>query len=293
VPKYVQLTVELPEEASEVAQLALHEGGALGVEVRDSQSPCLPGVRAPNPGEALLVGSYNSANKAQSARRAVERAVPSARIQVEALEDRDWSSAWKDLIRAVEVGRLWVGPPWLTDGAPAGKVRVVVEPKRAFGTGDHPTTRLCLAAVDDYLAVHPRASVLDVGTGTGVLAIAARKLGAARAVGIDNDPISVDLARECAQLNDAEVELSGASLERLKGSFDLVVANILANTLVDLAPLIASKVDDRLVLAGVLAPQAEEVTAAYRARGLTAAGSASEGDWVRLDFHATTSRPHP
>jgi ribosomal protein L11 methyltransferase len=292
VPKYVQLTVELPEAASDLAQLALHESGALGVEVRDSQSACLPGVRAPNRGEALLVGCYDSAAKARSARQAVAQAAPSARIQVETLEDRDWSSAWKDLIRAVEVGRLWVGPPWLVEGAPATKVRVVVEPKRAFGTGDHPTTRLCLAAVDEYLAAHPGASVLDVGTGTGVLAIAARKLGAARVMGIDNDPVSVDLARECAQLNGVDVELSGAKLERVEGEFNLVVANILANTLVELAPLIADKVADRLVLAGVLAPQAEEVTAAYRARGLNPNGSAAEGDWVRLDFHATTPHPH-
>ncbi|HEX4622322.1 MAG TPA: 50S ribosomal protein L11 methyltransferase, partial [Myxococcaceae bacterium] len=248
MPKYLQLTVELPEGASELAQLALHENGALGVEVRDSQSPCLPGVRGPGPGEALLLGSFDSETRADAAQRAVTRAAPLARIQLETLEDRDWSSAWKDLIRAVEVGRLWVGPPWLVEGAAAGKVRVVVEPKRAFGTGDHPTTRLCLAAVDEYLAAHPHASVLDVGTGTGVLAIAASKLGATRVVGIDNDPVSVDLARECAELNGAQVELSGASLPRVKGRFDLVVANILANTLVELAPRIAAKVTDRLVL---------------------------------------------
>ena len=155
----------------------------------------------------------------------------------------------------------------------------------AFGTGDHPTTSLCLAAVDRYLAAHPGASVLDVGTGTGVLAFAAKKLGAGHVVGTDNDPVAVGLAIECAAENDIEgVELSTKTLRHVEGEFDLVLANILANTLVELAPLIAPKVKHHLVLAGVLAPQADEVRAAFIAQGLTAAGDTLQGEWVRLEL---------
>jgi ribosomal protein L11 methyltransferase len=164
---------------------------------------------------------------------------------------------------------------------------VVVEPKMAFGTGDHPTTALCLEAVDTFLAAHPGASVLDVGTGTGVLAFAAAKLGAGRTVGVDTDPHSVELAREGALENGVpRVELSDAPLERLSGRFDLVLANILANTLVALAPALAARTGTRLVLSGVLVSQAEQVTAAFLAEGLVPAGQVVQGEWIRLDFDA-------
>src|SRR5262249_4095603 len=101
----------------------------------------------------------------------------------------------------------------------------------------HPTTALCLKAVDLFMASHAGASVLDVGTGTGVLALAAKKLGATRVVAVDNDPTSVQLAKEAAAENGIEgVELSTKTLPKVTGTFDLVVANILANTLTELAP---------------------------------------------------------
>jgi ribosomal protein L11 methyltransferase len=283
---YLSLTVELPEEQSEVVQEALHEAGATGLEVRDRELPLMPGVRGPNPGEVIVIAYFEEAGAAEAARGQVAEDFPGARLLLEEKPQQDWSNQWKALIKSVQVGRLWVGPPWEADSAPQDKVRIVIEPKMAFGTGDHPTTSLCLEAIDAYLASHPGASVLDVGTGTGVLAIAAKKLGAGRVVGTDNDPISVELAHENAAVNGTpELELSGEELPQVQGAFDLVVANILANTLITLAPLIAPKVKDRLVLAGVLAPQKAEVEAAYRAQGLVPEEGAAQGEWVRLDFH--------
>lgn len=135
------------------------------------------------------------------------------------------------------------------------------------------------------LAAHPLA--VDVGTGSGVLAFAAKKLGAGKVVGTDNDPLSIELAEENAQVNRIEgVALSTRTLDQVKGTFDLVLANILANTLVMLAPLIAPKVKKHLVLAGVLVPQREEVEAAFVAQGLKRAGHVIQGEWIRLDFDA-------
>jgi ribosomal protein L11 methyltransferase len=283
---YLSLTVELPEQQSEAVQDILHESGATGLEVRDREAPPMPGVRGPNPGEAIIIAYFEDADTAEGARAQVAEDFPGARLLLEEKPQEDWSNAWKALIKSVQVGRLWVGPPWEADSAPKDKVRLVIEPKMAFGTGDHPTTSLCLAAIDTYMAAHPGASVLDVGTGTGVLAIAAKKLGASRVVGTDNDPMSVELAHENAAVNGTpDVELSGKELTQVPGTFELVVANILANTLIALAPLIAPKVKDRLVLAGVLAPQKAEVEAAYRAQGLIAEAGAAQGEWVRLDFH--------
>jgi ribosomal protein L11 methyltransferase len=155
----------------------------------------------------------------------------------------------------------------------------------AFGTGDHPTTSLCLEAVDAFMSKHPGATVLDVGTGTGVLAIAAKKLGASRVVGTDNDEMSVVLAKENIRDNATpDIDISGRELTRVDGAFDLVLANILANTLVELAPLIAPKVKKKLILAGVLVHQREEVTAAYVAQGLTPDGTKNINEWIRLEF---------
>jgi ribosomal protein L11 methyltransferase len=283
---YQTLTVDLPEAESEAAQDLLHEAGAMGLEVRDRETPTMPGVRAPGVGEAILVAYFEDAATAEEARAALAEAHPSARMQLAEEQQQDWSNAWKAHIKSVQVGRLWVGPPWEAQSAPADKVRLVIEPKMAFGTGDHPTTSLCLGAVDDYMSTHPGASVLDVGTGTGVLAIAAKKLGAGRVVGTDNDPVSVELARENAVDNGTpELELSGKELTAVEGTFDLVVANILANTLIELAPLIVPKVKDRLLMAGVLAHQKAEVEAAYVNLGLVPEPGAQQGEWVRLDFH--------
>ncbi len=142
-----------------------------------------------------MVAYFAERDEAEGAQEAVLEELPHARCLIEDVVERDWSTEWRSQIKSVTVGRLWVGPPWEKATAPADKVKLFIEPKMAFGTGDHPTTSLCLAAVDDFMAGHPGASVLDVGTGTGVLAFAARKLGAARVVGTDNDPVAV-AARE-------------------------------------------------------------------------------------------------
>lgn len=282
---YLSLTVELPEEASEAVQDLLHEAGALGLEVRDRETPTMPGVRGPNAGESIVIGYFEDRETAEAARDEVAESFPNARLGLDEQPQQDWSNEWKSLIKSVHVGRLWVGPPWDVGNAPEGAVRLVIEPKMAFGTGDHPTTSLCLAAVDAFMADHPGASVLDVGTGTGVLAIAAKKLGAGHVVATDNDPTSVELAQENLTDNGTpDIDVSGKELTAVEGTFDLVLANILANTLIELAPLIAPKAKDRLVLAGVLSHQRADVEAAYRNLGFTVLPGATQGEWVRIDL---------
>lgn len=282
---WTSLTVDVAERDSELAQSLLHDAGAAGLEVRDHEQPPMPDVRAPKPGEAILIAYFEEADDAQAALDSLRAELTVAAHAVEAVVEKDWSVEWRSRVRSVTVGRLWVGPPWEKETAPKDKVCLFVEPKMAFGTGDHPTTSLCLAAVDDFLATHPGASVLDVGTGTGVLAFAAKKLGAGRTVGTDNDPVAVELAKECAQENGLSgIELSGKSLDQVSGPFDLVLANILANTLVELAPKLVPLVRTRLVLAGVLTHQADEVRAAFTSRGLVSRGDVVQGEWIRLDL---------
>jgi ribosomal protein L11 methyltransferase len=284
--KAVSLTLDVPEPEAERVESLLWDAGATGLEIRDREAPPMPGVRGPSPGEAIVVAWFEDREPAEAALVDVRAWVPDVRGAFAEAPDTDWSMAWRSQIRSTRVGRLWVGPPWETP--PEGTVSLVVEPKMAFGTGDHPTTALCLAAVDAFCGTHPGGSVLDVGTGTGVLALMARKLGAGRVVGVDSDPMSVTLARENAALNGIEgVELSGATLDAVNGRFDLVVANILANTLVELAPALVAHTRGRLVLAGVLVHQEDEVREAFERTGAVSDGGNRSGDWTRLDFRVS------
>jgi len=281
----VSLSLDVPEPEAERVEALLWDAGATGLEIRDREAPPMPGVRGPSPGEAIVVAWFDGREPAEAALADVTAWVPAARGVLEEAPDTDWSTAWRAQIRSTRVGRLWVGPPWET--APEGTVALTIEPKMAFGTGDHPTTALCLAAVESFCTAHPGASVLDVGTGTGVLALMAWKLGAGRVVGVDNDPMSVTLAQENAALNGITgVELSGATLGMVGGPFDLVLANILANTLVELAPALVRATRRRLVLAGVLIHQEDEVREAFERAGAVFEGGDRSGDWVRLEFRA-------
>ncbi len=279
---WVSLSLDVKKASAEAAQELLTECGAAGLELRDGEGG-MPNVRKPNAGEAIVIGFFEKRAAATAALKMAKAQLKPRAAELEDIVEKDWSEEWKRLIRPVTVGRLWVGPPW--EKAPKNKVCLFIEPKMAFGTGDHPTTSLCLAAVDAFMEAHPKASVLDVGTGTGVLAFAAKKLGAGKVIGTDNDPIAVELAKECADENGITgIELSGKSLESIKGQFDLVLANILANTLVALAPMLVAKAKNRLVLAGVLVPQADEVTAAFVKEGMKPLGRTVQGEWIRLDF---------
>jgi ribosomal protein L11 methyltransferase len=286
VPSW-SLTLEVDRGAADDLAAELVGEGASGVEVRDGEAAPMPGVGEPPAGRALLVAWFPDPV-------AAEAAAAGRGGRLAESPDVDWSEAWKRGLGPVVAGRVWVRPSWVEATPPPGLAEVVLDPGMAFGTGTHPTTALCLAALSDLVAARPGLAVLDVGTGSGLLAIAAAKLGAGRVVGSDVDPVALRVARENADANGAPVELTDLDPERIAGSFDLVVANILANTLVELAPAIAGKVAEGgvLLLAGVLAPQEEEVGRAYRKAGLdpSAGGIRREGDWSLLELRRPAGR---
>jgi ribosomal protein L11 methyltransferase len=206
-------------------------------------------------------------------------AVP--RYATEEVAEADWVRASQDQFEPIRISeRLWIVPSWHAAPDP-GALNIRLDPGLAFGTGSHPTTRLCLHWLERH--VLPTSRVLDYGCGSGILAIAAMKLGAQEAVGVDVDPAAVAAARENAVRNGVAARFADTDVP-LAFTADLVVANILANPLKVLAPVLAAhcRPGGRVALAGILAPQADAVVAAY-APWFDMAHFAGEDGWVCLE----------
>ena len=200
----------------------------------------------------------------------------------EAVEEQNWVQLTQSQFDPIQINdRLWIVPSW--HAAPdSGAINIEMDPGMAFGTGSHPTTRLCLQWLCE--AVTPGASVLDYGCGSGILGIAAAKLGAGTIVGCDIDQPAVDASRANAERNGVVDATWQNSAGHVQGQYDIVVANILTNPLCVLAPNLVSHVKPggRLALSGVLAIQAEQVITAYAPYIALQVGDEHEG-WIRLE----------
>lgn len=207
-------------------------------------------------------------------------AVP-AEITLEEVAEQDWVRLTQSQFDPIRISdRLWIVPSWHVAPDPAA-INLELDPGLAFGTGSHPTTRLCLEWLERNVA--PGCSVLDYGCGSGILGIAALKLGAGDVLGVDIDPSALTAAAANAARNRAAMRLQASSAV-LDETFDRVVANILTNPLMLLAPLLSSRVrpGGRLALSGVLETQAGQVIAAYAPYIELVVGATHEG-WVRLE----------
>jgi len=207
--------------------------------------------------------------------------------QVREIKEEEWAEAWKAYYEPQHIGcRLVVSPLWQRYLPSDGEVVITLDPGMAFGTGLHPTTRMCLEALEEHLSCGTK--VLDLGTGSGILAIAAAKLGASAVLALDTDPLAVKIAKENVQANGVSktVEVKEGSLEMARGSlFDMIVVNILARTI---AELIEKGLLDYLnpagllIAAGIMASEEEEVKNAFIERGLKGLNRLQRGDWVTL-----------
>jgi ribosomal protein L11 methyltransferase len=268
-------------EAREAVGYALMEAGALGTEAGGGDAA----------GEAARVtGYFDSPPRVEEVRAAVADALrvyglASSGVRgmsFREVEGRDWLAEWKKGWRPVEVGRFVVAPPWSEIADAEGRVVIRVEPGMAFGTGTHETTRLCLAAVEKQFR---GGSFLDVGTGTGILAIAAAKLhAAARVEACDTDPLAVSVAEENARLNGVagRIDLRVGSVDDATPSADLVCANLTADVILPLLPALLGATCGRLVLSGVLDVQAAQVCARLVELGAAGYEITRDGEWVAI-----------
>ncbi|MBQ4793639.1 50S ribosomal protein L11 methyltransferase [Pectobacterium versatile] len=286
---WIQLKINTSGKVAEQLGDVMMESGAVSVTFQDTHDTP---VFEPLPGETRLWGDTDAialydAEIDMNAVIAILEQEPllgaGFKHKIEQLEDKDWEREWMDNFHPMQFGkRLWICPSWRDIPDPTA-VNVMLDPGLAFGTGTHPTTALCLQWLDG-LDLEGK-TIIDFGCGSGILAIAALKLGAARAIGIDIDPQAIQASRDNAQRNGVSerLELYLPKDQPADLSADVVVANILAGPLRELAPLISDlpRAGGYLGLSGVLATQAEGVAEAY-ADKFTLDPVAEREEWCRI-----------
>ncbi|WP_437480917.1 50S ribosomal protein L11 methyltransferase [Sorangium sp. So ce1014] len=306
-PRYPFVAVDVPEPEAEEIGAALFELGATGVEQRDEQTL----VRGARSGQVTLVASFEEHGEAEAAIAALGELSPPLAARLEEVVGDAWRDAWKEHFAPFALTpTITVVPPWIERGAPREGERVLLlEPGRAFGTGLHATTALVAELLDEHAAELRGREILDVGTGSGILALVALLLGAERAVAIDNDDDVIEVVLENAARNGLEgrIAASAGVVEQVTRQFPWVVANIEARVLRPLGPELARVLAPGgwLILSGILEGERDDLVARYTSlprplahvatrpdpasprgdRGATRGDAGGEG-WVALLFRA-------
>lgn len=306
--QWLELSVSTTHEAIEAVANILHEAGANGVVIEDPlailEQQASPGgwdyVEIPadhDPNAEVVVKAYLQITSyiqdvVSHVRQAVQNLpsfgleIGSGRVETAAVEDTDWATAWKAYYKPVRVGRhLLVKPIWEEVTPRDQDVIIELDPGLAFGTGTHPTTGMCLALLEQHVRKDDYAC--DVGCGSGVLSIAAAKLGAKAVIGVDIDELAVKISRENIghnQLQDKITVMQGDLLSHVTQPADLVVANIVADVIIRLLPDIdrVLKPGGRFIASGIIEERREDVLKACERHHLRACEVTTEGEWVAL-----------
>jgi ribosomal protein L11 methyltransferase len=287
---WVQIEITVNRPGLEIACLFLLDAGATGIEQIDETHFTPPeGLVADQvqikaffkPGSQVqLLPEKLTSFLQKSKTHLADLAFSPPRIVM--LNEDDWADGWRKFFVPTRVGRFFIHPGW--ERPPAdGSLSVRIDPGQAFGTGLHPTTRLCLSEMDGLLPVQ---SLLDVGCGSGILAIAAARCGVPRVLAVDNDPQACRVTEQNLQLNDVgrQVSLVCAEPGSVTGTFELIVANILSSVLVPIAPLLAGLLlkNGTLLLSGLLHEEEGGVVDCYIKAGFEHVSSQHEEEWCLL-----------
>ena len=302
---WLEIAVEADVEAVEAVSEILGRAAPGGTSVEPAFDLVDEGLGARvDPTRPATVRAYLPARDRAAADRAVAEAEealghlqafglrPIGDLRTRLVHETDWADAWKAYFPVLRVGRrIVIRPTWRRHRREPDDVVLALDPGMAFGTGLHPTTRLCLAMLEG-VADRGRltgARVLDVGCGSGILAIAALRLGAKSAVGVDTDPIATEATAANARRNRLvrRIHIRVGSVPSGEPPFDVVLANLIAGVLVPLAPDLHEELRPGgiLVASGIFVDREPEVRAAFEAAGLVVEGRTMEGDWVALEAH--------
>ena len=298
---HVQLELSVPMAAEDAVTHALWEAGTLGVIVEDDETRARPhDPSIPHTGVASIRATFVNRRGVQArvlghlqrVLQGLQAHGMLPQLVWTDVEERDWGTEWKKHWRPMEVAAgVWVVPSWEKAGfsAPPGALVLEMDPGMAFGTGTHETTRLCTGALVRRLHQGGRpASLLDVGTGSGILAMACVKAAEhrghrfARVLGIDIDAGSVKTARENAALNQVAMDVEDTPLSRVDGTFDVVVANILLEPLLAMKHALVQRMapSGTLVLSGILESQRLALEEGFEQAGLVAEHRETQGEWA-------------
>jgi len=204
------------------------------------------------------------------------------------IKEEKWAENWKSNFKPLRItSRLVVKPPWEEYARQKGELVIEIDPGMAFGTGTHPSTQMCLRALEEVvLSSSPPLSMLDVGTGSGILAIAARKLGVTQVLAVDIDPVAIDCARKNAAINKISrgIDFRVGSLDGLRRKFDILVANLLPQELLQVAPFLPKRMSSggTLIISGLLRGQKKEIFAPFARQGLEILRSQESKGWSCL-----------
>ena len=268
------LDVDVEPQACEAVEYALMEAGALGTETTDRT---VTGYFPETPNRERIRNELFDALRIYS--------LPSSSVRdmnVREVPQRDWLEEWKQNWQPVEVGRFIIAPPWSELSKTHDRLVIRIEPGMAFGTGTHETTRLCLQAIQKHFS---GGSFLDVGTGTGILAIAAAKLHPeARVEAFDTDEEAIAIARDNAGANHVldQINFHVGSIDNAIASADLVCANLTADAILPRLRTLVSLTCGKLILSGILETQVEVVQAGLRDCGISDFEIAQDGEWIAL-----------
>jgi len=300
---WLELSVAADVEAVEAVSEILGRAAPGGTTIEPAFDLVDEGLGARvDPTRPAIVRGYLPARDGAAADRAVAEVAealghlqafglrPIGELQTRIVEESDWADAWKAYFPVMRIGRrLVIRPTWRRHRREPGDVVLALDPGMAFGTGLHPTTRLCLVGIES-LADRGRlegARVVDVGCGSGILSIAALKFGAATALGVDTDPIAVEVTSANARRNALVRRLRArvGSLPTGEPAFDVVLANLIAGVLVPLAAALRDELrpGGTLLASGIFVDREAEVRAAFEENGLVVAGRSEEGEWVALE----------
>jgi ribosomal protein L11 methyltransferase len=288
---YGRIAFDLPSARADEAGATIVALGALGCEC--SKLPRAAGSPPRSARMARLTAWFEETNPLRLNR--IAKIIESAlmigelpRLTADRVEDPGWATMWMDRFEPFTIGqRFLIVPPWRRDSGLCEdeRLRIVIQPGQGFGTGHHGSTYGVMRTLEDLYREKIWRRVLDVGTGSGILAIAMRLMGARDITAIDNDPVALENARENAALNGVERDLriSALPLASIRRHYDLITANILAPILIAMAPRLKRNLaaDGRLILAGILKREADDVVASY-APELRCAGRRTDRGWTSL-----------
>lgn len=297
--RWIEVSLSVDGEAAEAVSELLRRFGHQGVVIEQEDIPpeTWDDGRAEPPHHLTVRAYFVADRRTEETKYQIETALghmslmyPMPTPVYRFVDDADWAEAWKANYHPIRIGRhLLIRPEWIEDDIQADDVLISLDPGMAFGTGTHPTTQLCLEALEDL--IQPDTQALDLGCGSGILSIAAARLGAAHVLALDTDPIAITATQQNARRNDvaARIIAQEGSLDLVTDAnrqFDLLVVNILAHIIIRMCDeLLGSVVHPGgiAIFSGIIADQAADVEAALRHTGLKPYKRRQSGDWVLIE----------